>query len=74
MPEGRVQRGRSQVILSVALCQDKMVQTETHQIVRKNCFIVRVVEHCIRLPREVLESPPLEICKTQLEMVLDNQF
>jgi len=35
---------------------------------RKNFFPLRVKEH--RLPREVVESPSLEIFKTHLDVVL----
>jgi len=38
--------------------------------VRKNFFTLRVMEHWNRLPREVVESPPLEILKTHLDEVL----
>jgi len=37
---------------------------------RKNFFPLRVMEHWNRLPREVVESPSLEILKTHLEKVL----
>ena len=39
---------------------------------RKNFFTVWVVKHWHRLPREALESPSLEIFKTQPDTVLDN--
>jgi len=39
---------------------------------RKNFFPLRVMEPWHRLPREVMESPSLEIFKTCLDAVLCN--
>jgi len=36
---------------------------------RKNFFTLRVMEHWKRLPREVVDSSSLEICKTRLDKV-----
>ena len=39
---------------------------------RGHFFTVRVTEHWHRLPREVVESPFLEIFKTRLDAILRN--
>ncbi|KFV78152.1 hypothetical protein N308_15089, partial [Struthio camelus australis] len=41
---------------------------------RKNFFPVRVPGHWHRLPREVVESPSLEIFKTHLDVILGNML
>jgi len=40
--------------------------------IRKNFFTERVVRHCNRLPREVVESPSLELFKRHVDMALQN--
>ncbi|KFV73001.1 hypothetical protein N308_11259, partial [Struthio camelus australis] len=41
---------------------------------RKNFFTVRVTEHWNRLPREIVESPSLEIFKSHLDVILGNML
>ncbi|KGL73554.1 hypothetical protein N309_03905, partial [Tinamus guttatus] len=48
----------------------KLKPQKFHRNLRKNFLAVRVTEHCNRLPREVVESPSLEIFKTCLDAVL----
>ncbi|PKU36948.1 hypothetical protein llap_12745 [Limosa lapponica baueri] len=50
----------------------KLEHRKFHSNTRKNFFTVRVTEHWNRLPREVMESPSLEIFKTRLDAVLSN--
>ncbi|KFV84117.1 hypothetical protein N308_11024, partial [Struthio camelus australis] len=47
----------------------KLKHRRFHLNMRKN-FAVRVTEHWNMLPREVVESPSLEIFKTRLDAIL----
>jgi len=48
----------------------KLKQRKFQLNMRKNFFPLRVTEHWYRLPREIVESPSLEIFETRLDKVL----
>jgi len=48
----------------------KLKHRKFHLNIRKNFLPLRVMEHWNRLPRELVESPSLEIFKTHVEAVL----
>jgi len=48
----------------------KLKYRKLHLNRRKNFFTLRVTEHWNRLPRDVVESPSLELFKTHLDKFL----
>ncbi|KFQ00291.1 hypothetical protein N330_04604, partial [Leptosomus discolor] len=48
----------------------KLEHRKFHLNMRRNFFTLKVAEHWNRLPREVVESPSLEIFKTHLDAFL----
>ena len=48
----------------------KLEHRKFHVNMQRNFFTVRVMEHWNRLPREVVDSPSLEIFKTCLDAYL----
>ena len=50
----------------------KLEHRRFHKNMRSSFFMVRVTEHCNGLPREVVESPSLEIIKTHQGFFLYN--
>ena len=50
----------------------KLEHGKFHMNIRKKFFTLRMTEHWSKLPREVVESPSLEIFKTQQDIFLCN--
>ena len=60
------------VVCSARTRSNKHEHRKFHTNMWKNFFMLRVMEHRIMLPREVAESPSMEILKTHLDAYLGN--
>ncbi|KAJ7396260.1 hypothetical protein BTVI_146709 [Pitangus sulphuratus] len=54
--------------------RQKLMHRKFHLNMRKSFFIVRVTMHGNKLPREVVESPSLEIFKNHLNAMMCNEL
>ena len=70
---------RDTVNLFSVICGDrtrgnghKLEHSKFHTSMQKNFFMVKVMEHWNRLPRETVESPSMEIFKSCLPVYLCN--
>lgn len=73
MPEGKIQRKQRLIPFSIRMRGNGHKLKQDQNII-KHFFVVSVMEHQNRLPREVVETPSLEILTSCLDMVLRNQL
>lgn len=70
IPMRRLSRRHRQALHRVVKWEEKRqwAQAETREVVRRDFFTIRTIRQENRLPREVMQSPSLEVLKTNIKL------